>query len=64
VFKLANLPENTPVDWYVDDQLVASTPTGEYLWTLQPGIHSVSTRIGRAETGRFQNTASVRFVVK
>ncbi len=64
VFKLANLPHNTPVDWYVDDKLAASTSTAEYLWTLQPGIHSVSTRIWQAESGRFQDTASVRFVVK
>ena len=64
VFKLANLPENTPVDWYVDDKLAASTPTGEFLWTLQPGIHTVSTRIRQAASVRFQKTASVRFVVK
>ena len=64
VFKLANLPENTPVDWYVDDKLAASTSTGEYLWTLQPGIHTVSTRIRQAASVRFQKTASVRFVVK
>ena len=64
VFKLANLPENASVDWYVDDQLAASTPTGEYLWTLQPGTHSVSTRIRQAASGRFQNTAEVSFTVK
>jgi len=64
VFKLANLPDNTPVNWFVDDKLAATTATGEYLWTLQPGIHSVRTRIWQAESGRFQDTAAVRFVVK
>jgi len=64
VFKLANLPGNTPVDWYVDNKLVATTSSGEYLWTLQPGNHSVSTRIWQADSGRFLDTASVRFVVK
>ena len=64
VFKLANLPDNTPVDWYVDDQLAASTSTGEYLWTLQPGIHSVGTRFRQAESGLFQNTPNVSFTVK
>jgi len=64
VFKLANLPHNTPVDWYVDDQLAASTSTGEYLWTLQPGIHTVSTRIRQAASGRIQSTPEVSFTVK
>ncbi len=64
VFKLANLPDNIPVDWYVDDKLVASTSTGEYLWALQPGIHSVSTRFRQAESGLFQNTPIVSFTVK
>lgn len=64
VFKLANLPDNAAVDWYIDDELTASTSTGEYLWTLQPGTHSVSTRIRPAESGRFQDTPSVSFMVK
>jgi penicillin-binding protein 1C len=64
VFRLANLPDNTPVDWYVDDNLVASTTTGEYLWTLQPGTHSIRTRIRTAGSGRMQKIPGVRFVVK
>jgi penicillin-binding protein 1C len=64
VFKLANLPDGTPVDWYVNDKLVASTSTGEYLWTLQQGIHSVSARIWQAESGKFQDTPDVSFMVK
>jgi penicillin-binding protein 1C len=64
LFKLANLPDNTPVDWYVDDKLAATTSTGEYLWTLQPGIHSVSTRIWQTESGRIQKTPRVIFMVK
>ena len=64
MFKLANLPDNTPVDWYVDDQLVAAASTGDYLWTLQPGIHSVSPRIWQAESGQFQDMPIVSFTVK
>jgi hypothetical protein len=64
MFKLANLPDNTSVDWYVDHQLVAAASTGEYLWTLQPGIHSVSPRIWQAESGQFQDMPIVSFTVK
>jgi penicillin-binding protein 1C len=63
-FKLANLPDSTPVDWYVNDKLVASTSTGEYLWTLQKGLHSVRARIWQAEPGQFQDTPDVSFTVK
>jgi penicillin-binding protein 1C len=64
VFKLANLPESTPVDWYVDQRLVASTSTGEYLWTLQRGIHSVSARIWSDGSAQNQVTPEVSFMVK
>ena len=64
VFRLANLPQNTPVDWYVDDRLVASTTTGEYLWRLQPGVHSVKVRIGPDGFDQYQDTPDVSFMVK
>lgn len=64
VFRLANLPDDTPVDWFVDDKLVASTSTGEYLWALQRGIHSVSARIRTAESGQYKETSGVSFTVK
>jgi penicillin-binding protein 1C len=64
VFRLANLPQSTPVDWYVDDRLAASTATGEYLWRLQPGVHSVRVRIWPDESGQYQDTPDVSFMVK
>ena len=64
VFRLANLPQSTPVDWYVDDRLEGSTATGEYLWRLQPGVHSVKVRIGPDESGQYQDTPNVSFMVK
>ena len=64
MFKLANLPGSTPVDWYVDDKLVASTSSGEYLWALQQGLHSVSARIWQGESEQFQDTPVVSFTVK
>ncbi len=64
VFRLANLPQSTPVDWYVDDRLVGSTSRGEYLWPLQRGVHSVRARIGPANSGYVEETAKVSFIVK
>jgi len=64
VFRLANLPQSTPIDWYVDDRLAASTSRGEYLWRLQPGEHSVKVRIWPANSGSFNETPEVHFIVK
>ena len=64
VFKLANLPQSTPVDWYVDDRWVGSTSIGEYLWRLQRGVHSVRARMWPANSGYFKETSEVSFTVK
>jgi len=64
VFRLANLPQRTPVDWYVDDRLVAAAASGEYLWPLQRGVHSVRARIRWDGSGQFQDTPDVSFMVK
>ncbi len=64
VFRLANLPQSTLVDWYVDERRVASTATGEYLWRLQPGVHSVKVRIWADRYGQYHDTPEVSFMVK
>ena len=64
VFRLANLADGIPIDWYVDDKLVASTTISEYLWPLQRGVHSVNARVGPDESGQFQFTENVSFTVK
>jgi penicillin-binding protein 1C len=65
VFRLASLPQGTtPVDWYVDDRLVAASAGGEYLWPLQRGVHSVRARIWWDGSGQFQDTPDVSFIVK
>ena len=64
VFRLANLPQSTPVDWYVDDRLVGSTTISEYLWPLQRGVHSVRARMWPANSGYFKETPAVSFIVK
>ncbi len=64
VFRLANLPQSTPVDWYVDDRLVGSTANGDYLWRLQRGVHSVRVRMWPDGSGQYQDTPDVSFMVK
>jgi penicillin-binding protein 1C len=64
VFRLANLKTNRKVDWYVDDKRVATTRAGEYLWPLRRGVHSVRARIWPANSGYFNETAEVSFIVK
>ena len=56
VFKLANLPKDRPVDWYVDKKLVASLSTGKHMWILQQGTHSVRARIWSANLSQFWAT--------
>jgi penicillin-binding protein 1C len=63
-FKLANLPQGTPVEWYVDGRPVGSTSGGEYLWPLQRGVHSVKVRMWPANSGSFKETPPVSFIVK
>jgi penicillin-binding protein 1C len=64
IFRLGNLPQSASVDWYVDDRWEAATGTGEYLWPLQRGAHSVRARIWWDGTGQFQDTPNVSFMVK
>lgn len=64
MFKIANLPQGHTADWYVDHNWVASTLTGEYLWRLRPGRHSVRTRIWTADPDYYRETGTVNFIVK
>jgi penicillin-binding protein 1C len=64
VFKLANLPEKSTVEWYVDDRLTASTSTGDYLWHLQRGRHAVKVRFLPSGSGPSKETPTVSFMVK
>ncbi|MCP4627481.1 MAG: penicillin-binding protein 1C [bacterium] len=64
MFKIANLPDGHTVDWQVDKNFVASTLTGEYLWSLQQGNHAVRARIWSANLHQFSETAEVNIIVK
>ena len=64
VFRLANLPQNMSVDWYVNDLHVASTVAGECSWQMQQGEHTVRARIWWDGSGQYQDTPDVSFMVK
>ena len=64
MFKLANLPDGSTVDWYVDGWPAVRKTGGHYLWFLQPGLHSVHARITSAASGRIHETSVVSFNVK
>ena len=64
VFRMANLPQGTPVDWYVNDRFVGSTVAGECSWQMQRGEHTVKARVWRDGSGQFQDTPDVSFTVK
>jgi penicillin-binding protein 1C len=64
VFKLANLSTPALVDWYVDGRPVGTTSSGEYLWALQRGQHTVRARVRPANSGPVIETPGVRFIVK
>jgi penicillin-binding protein 1C len=63
-FQMANLPENSTVDWYVDGKLAATTPTRNYLWPLSRGLHRAMARIWTSGVASPEETTGVNFQVK
>ncbi|MGD8764141.1 MAG: transglycosylase domain-containing protein [Desulfobacteraceae bacterium] len=63
-FKLAKISGVEAVDWYVDDQFLVTTSTGEYLWPLQPGMHRVGARVWLEHRRHPVLISPVKFIVK
>ena len=63
-FQMANLPENSMVDWYVDGKLAATTPNRNYLWPLARGAHRAMARVWISNINPPVETAWVNFMVK
>ena len=63
-FQMANLPENSTVDWFVDGKLAATTPTRNYLWPLSKGPHRVMAKVWTSDAKSLMETALVNFMVK
>ena len=63
-FKLTKNSPVAAVDWYVDDQFLATTSTGEYLWSMQPGMHRVGARVWLEHRRQPVIISAVKFIVK
>lgn len=63
-FKLNNSEQVARVNWFVNNILVASTQSSNYLWPLQAGRHTVKAEVFGANTDTPNATQQVSFVVK
>jgi penicillin-binding protein 1C len=63
-FKLKKTWPIEAVDWYVDDQYLATTSTGEYHWPLQPGVHRVGASVWLENRRHPMVVPAVKFIVK
>jgi penicillin-binding protein 1C len=63
-FKLSGMPEGASVDWYVDNELLATTFSDSYLWPMSRGNHTATARVRSDTKGIISETSPVRFIVK
>jgi penicillin-binding protein 1C len=64
LFKLSGVPENSSVDWYVDDKLIATTSSDHYLWPVSRGNHKAMAKVRSYAHDSISETSLVRFIVK
>jgi penicillin-binding protein 1C len=62
--KLSGVPDNSSVDWYVDDKLIATTSSDNYLWPVSRGNHTAMARVRSYAHDSISETSPVRFIVK
>jgi penicillin-binding protein 1C len=62
MFILSDVPGNSKVEWYVDDKLAAVTNSGDYLWPVSKGSHTVMAKVHTK--GIKTQTQPVTFLVK
>jgi penicillin-binding protein 1C len=63
-FKLSGVPDNSSVDWYVDDKLIATTSSDHYLWPVSRGNHTAMAKVRSYAHDNISETSLVRFIVK
>lgn len=63
-FKLNHDEGVHKVDWFVNDQLIASTPKTSYYWPLQAGEFSVSAKVYQQRKSEVVETQRVSYEVK
>ena len=63
-FQMANLPEGSMVNWYVDGKHAATTPSRNFLWPLSKGSHRAMARVWSSGINSPMETDWVNFMVK
>ncbi len=63
-FQMANLPENSRVNWYVDGKHAATTSSRNFLWPLSKGPHRAMARVWISGINSPMETNRVNFMVK
>ncbi len=63
-FQMANLPEDSTVNWYVDGKHAATTLSRNFLWSLSKGPHRAMAKVWISGTNAPMETDWVNFMVK
>ena len=63
-FELNIKQTNLMVDWYLNNEFLASTKTPDYAWTITKGKHKLMARIKLNDTQRIMETELINFTVK
>jgi penicillin-binding protein 1C len=64
IFSLSGVQNNSKVEWYVDNKLEAVTKSGDYLWPMSKGDHTVMAKIFSEDDNNVTETQAVTFLVK
>jgi len=64
LFSISGVKENSKVEWIVDNQLEAVTNSGDYMWPMMRGSHTVIARVYTNDNMVKEETQAVGFLVK
>ena len=64
LFRLSDVKGKSRIEWYVDNKLKAITKSGDYLWPMSKGNHTVMAKIFSADDKQESKTQDVAFLVK
>ncbi len=62
-FLVAGLKETDTVEWWLDNQMIAQTSKGRYLWPLQAGRHQLQAKVHNPSAPTVM-TQTIEFLVK
>ncbi|NLA75598.1 MAG: penicillin-binding protein 1C, partial [Deltaproteobacteria bacterium] len=64
LFRLSGVIDDSRVEWYVNNRLEAVTDSGDYMWPVIRGSHTVTARVYTADNMVKKETHAVDFLVK